>query len=202
MAGDIRVFLIGGTSHTGKSTAASQLADRLGWKHLSTDQLARHPGRPWRDDDQPLPADVADYYGGLPADTQLSSVLAHYRDNVWPIAAALIQSHLNNPYDPCLVFEGSALLPELVHAAGFRHLSACWLSAPDEEITRRIVASSQLRQRSKDGDRLIEAFIERSLACNRAISNSTNRSGQRRVSLIDPGDLERFVDEAALEIAR
>ena len=44
---DTRVILIGGSSHTGKSTAAREIAGRLGWSHLSTDSLARHPGRPW-----------------------------------------------------------------------------------------------------------------------------------------------------------
>ena len=42
----IKLILIGGTSHTGKSTLARQLAEELGWNYLSTDQLARHPGRP------------------------------------------------------------------------------------------------------------------------------------------------------------
>ena len=42
----IRVLLIGGPSHTGKSTLAETLAAELGWNHVSTDSMARHPGRP------------------------------------------------------------------------------------------------------------------------------------------------------------
>jgi 2-phosphoglycerate kinase len=43
-----RVVLIGGTSNVGKSTVAQAVAERLGFEYLSTDELARHPGRPWR----------------------------------------------------------------------------------------------------------------------------------------------------------
>ncbi len=39
-------ILIGGTSHAGKSTLAQSLAAKLGWNYLSTDKLARHPGKP------------------------------------------------------------------------------------------------------------------------------------------------------------
>src|SRR5215468_118437 len=44
---NLGVILIGGTSHTGKSTVAKRIAERLGAICVSTDSLARHPGRPW-----------------------------------------------------------------------------------------------------------------------------------------------------------
>ena len=65
MSGGIKVLLIGGTSHVGKSTIAKRLAAQLGWNHLSTDQLARHPGRPWRNDELPVPSDVIAHYSRL-----------------------------------------------------------------------------------------------------------------------------------------
>jgi 2-phosphoglycerate kinase len=43
---DVRVLLIGGTSNVGKSTVAQAVAKKLGFEVLSTDKLARHPGRP------------------------------------------------------------------------------------------------------------------------------------------------------------
>lgn len=38
-------ILIGGSSHVGKSTLSKQLAAALGIELISTDDLARHPGR-------------------------------------------------------------------------------------------------------------------------------------------------------------
>jgi hypothetical protein len=63
MQPDVRVLLIGGTSHTGKSTLAGSLAERLAADVLATDYLAHHPGRPWS-----APAERSSY------------VIAHYRD--------------------------------------------------------------------------------------------------------------------------
>ncbi len=39
-------ILIAGSSHVGKSTFAARLTKALGWSLISTDSLARHPGRP------------------------------------------------------------------------------------------------------------------------------------------------------------
>ena len=52
---NLRVVLIGGTSHVGKSTASELLAGTLGWAHVSTDSLARHPGRPWKPAPEKVP---------------------------------------------------------------------------------------------------------------------------------------------------
>lgn len=51
----MKVILIGGSSHAGKSTVAESLAAKLGWSYLSTDRLAAHPGLPLR---RPEPVSV------------------------------------------------------------------------------------------------------------------------------------------------
>lgn len=43
----LSTILIAGTSHVGKSTLAGLLSERLRCEAISTDSLARHPGRPW-----------------------------------------------------------------------------------------------------------------------------------------------------------
>ncbi len=199
---DTKVILLGGTSHTGKSTLARRLADALGWRLISTDQLARHPGRPWRSDGQALPDDVVAYYGERPLENQLDSVLKHYRSNVWPIADAIVRSHLNNPYDPGLVFEGSAILPEAVTAAGYAGVTAFWLSAPEAVIAERIAIESELRTSPESARRLIEAFTARALACNQVIMEGAARTGQRFEALNDAADLETFAVEVLEGVAR
>lgn len=59
---DPKVILLGGTSHAGKSTLARAVASSLGWRTLSTDQLARHPGRPWALPPQFVPTHVDEHY--------------------------------------------------------------------------------------------------------------------------------------------
>ena len=64
---DLRVILIGGSSHVGKSTLSRSLADKLGWRLISTDKMARHPGRPWRSAPERLPDHVAEHSWTVPS---------------------------------------------------------------------------------------------------------------------------------------
>lgn len=178
MALAIKVLLVGGTSHAGKSTVADRLAAELGWRHWSTDQFARHPGRPWRDDPSRLPDDVVAHYSSESAAGLVDSVLRHYRRNVWPIADAVVRAHLNNPFDPCLVIEGSAILPDMVHAARFERSAAIWLTADADVIRERIRESSRFDLRSQSERELIEAFTQRTLAFDEMIVHSARRLGQ------------------------
>jgi len=180
---EIKILLVGGTSHVGKSTLAARLASTLGWSSRSTDQLARHPGRPWRDDRSRVPADVAAHYSSESVEDLVGSVLAHYRRNVWPIVDAVVRSHLNNPFDPSLVLEGSAILPEMVSASRFERCSAVWLTASNESIRERILESSRFSARNRGERKLIEAFIGRALHFNEILVESTGRLGQRRLDV-------------------
>jgi 2-phosphoglycerate kinase len=180
---EIKVFLVGGTSHVGKSTLAARLAAAVGWTVRSTDRLARHPGRPWRDDRSRLPDDVVAHYSSESASGLVDSVLRHYRRNVWPIADALVRSHLDNPFDPGLVLEGSAILPEAVCAAGFEGCGSVWLTASDDLIRERIFESSRYSTRSPGERKLIDAFVQRALDLDQLIIESAGRLGQRRLDV-------------------
>lgn len=179
MAQEIKVLLVGGTSHVGKSILAGRLAATLGWDLRSTDQFARHPGRPWRDDQSRLPTDVIAHYSSESVVDLVDSVLRHYRRNVWPIADAVVRSRLNNPFDPCLVLEGSAILPDMVSASGFEGCSSVWLTARNDLIRDRIFESSQFSARSHSEKKLIEAFVQRALNFDEIITESAVRLNQR-----------------------
>jgi len=171
-----KLILIGGTSHVGKSTHGRQ-ADDLGWDYLSTDQLARHPGRPWREDHAQLPDDVVQHYTDLSAQDLVESVLSHYRQNVWPIIDAIIHSRLNNPFERGLIFEGSAMLPDLVAAAEYPRVKSVWLTAPEPVISERILHSSGYHHRPEAERCLIEAFLNRSILINSMLSAEVESHG-------------------------
>ena len=106
---NLRVILIGGSSHAGKSTVSESLAAKLGWSHLSTDRLAAHPGRPWRRTPGEKVMDiVADHYLNLSVDELMEDVLRHYWANVWPKVVKIVASHVHDPSATGLVLEGSA----------------------------------------------------------------------------------------------
>lgn len=179
-----KLILIGGTSHVGKSTLGRRLAGDLGWNYLSTDQLARHPGRPWRAGTQRVPADVVEHYTDQSVTGLVDSVLSHYRKIVWPMIDAIVQARLNNPFDPGLVFEGSAILPELVSSGGYPRVCAVWLTAPDALIEERIKFSSGYAESTEAERRLIAAFLGRTMAIDRVLRTSVAATSQQ---LIDAG---------------
>jgi 2-phosphoglycerate kinase len=182
-----KVLLIGGVSHVGKSTLARRLADELNWQYLSTDQLARHPGRPWRSDGSSLPVDVLAHYSQLSTQRLTQSVLAHYQQNVWPIVEAIVLSHVNNPYDPNLVFEGSAILPELVSTAALERVSFVWLGASHAFIKARILETSDFSNRTTNEQHLIQAFLDRTLALSDITQSAVRAAGLPVIDVEEPG---------------
>jgi 2-phosphoglycerate kinase len=162
---DIRAILIGGSSHSGKSTLAEALGARPGWTHVSTDALARHPGRPWPLEDYADRPHVIEHYRDLSGDELITEVLAHYKRQ-WPTLETLIASHVKDTSKPCLVLEGSALWPEEVAGLEMPSVAALWLTAPDTFFEARIKAGSGYDSASPDGRALIEKFLARTLRYN------------------------------------
>jgi 2-phosphoglycerate kinase len=179
-----RIVLIGGTSHTGKSTLAHAFATELGTQAISTDKLGRHPGRPWPRPGWQVPPHVAEYYGTLTLDEMMDSVLAHYR-GMAPIIAELIAERVARGED--LVLEGSGVLPATVldHGQGAK---ALWLVADDAVLRARILAESNYANAPTDGRHLIESFIVRAQAFDRMMREEAQHFG---FHTLDSGAMDR-----------
>ncbi|MBN1579481.1 MAG: 2-phosphoglycerate kinase [Anaerolineae bacterium] len=178
-----RVLLIGGTSHTGKSTLAQSLASTLGWRYITTDLLARHPGRPWKTAPETVPQHVAEHYLTLSVNELIADVLRHYRDNVWPIAKAFVMLHVNDPAQGGLVMEGSALWPESVVSLDLDRIAAVWLTAGDDLFEARIYHESRYQDKTGREQTLIDKFLARTLAYNTRMMEAVNRLGLSSIDL-------------------
>ena len=163
---DLRVILIGGSSHAGKSTLAQALANRLGWQYICTDTLARHPGRPWQAKPQTVPAHVAEHYLSLPVEELLADVLRHYK-NLWPRIEALITTHATDPSTERLVLEGSALWPESVATLDVEGVTAVFLTTSNTFFQTRIYNESSYAEATKQGQAMIEKFLARTQLYNK-----------------------------------
>lgn len=160
---DVRVVLIGGTSHAGKSTVAQLVADRLGFDCRSTDGLARHPGRPWRTADREVPDHVAEHYATLTVDELITSVLDHYA-RLWPRIEALIAAHAAGEGSGAgLVLEGSALWPATVAGANLPRTAAVWLTTDDAVLRARMNGASRYDTSTDDERFLVDKFLARSV---------------------------------------
>ena len=171
------MILIGGSSHVGKSQLAKSVATTLGWALVSTDSLARHPGRPWKTPPELVSEDVAAHYLDLSVDELIEDVLNHYRVNVWPKVETIIDSRMSNASDIGVVIEGSALWPRFASGLDFNNIAAVWLTASDDLFRQRIHAGSKFNLKATREQRMVDKFLERSLAYNTRMVEAVNQLG-------------------------
>ena len=174
---NLRVILIGGTSHVGKSTVSESLAAALGWDYVSTDSLARHPGRPWKPAPEKVPDHVAEHFLSLSVDELIEDVLRHYRVNAWPKVEGIIASYSNDTASTGIVLEGSALWPEFATGLDFGKVAAVWLTAREEVLSQRIHDGSGYRWKSPQEREMIDKFLQRSLAYDARMVEAVARHG-------------------------
>jgi 2-phosphoglycerate kinase len=177
---ETRAFLIGGSSHTGKSTLGRALAAKLGWSYLATDKLARHPGRPWVGiNGQAIPAHVVEHYRNLSGDALLLDVLSHYANNVLPQVEAIVRDCVTDRSTECLVIEGSALWPEFVAnlVNDNNYVRSIWLTAREQLFRTRILTESNFDRVSQEEQYLIQKFLDRTLHCDRQMRAEIDRLG-------------------------
>lgn len=157
--GSTRALLIGGTSHSGKSTLAALLAAELGWTCVATDHLGRHPGRPW-----PAPSDdVAVHYRSLSAADLADAQWRHY-EHMWPDIEHLLARHLAEPAAAGLVFEGSGVLPSGVASLPRNEqVAALWLTGPRSMFAERIYRAGRYEQADEERKFVIDQFLGRTL---------------------------------------
>ena len=190
-----RVALIGGTSHAGKSTTARAVAARLGGEAVSTDRLARHPGRPWPTPTWVVPDHVAEHYRTLTPDELIASVLAHY-GRMWAMVRERIEARAADENAAPLVLEGSALWPELVAEVDLPAVRAVWLTADDALFDARIRGESRFDEASPAGRQLIESFAARTRLYNAAMLAQVRRLGLPLVEVtaaMSPDDVAEAV---------
>lgn len=168
----LRVILIGGTSHVGKSTLGRHLAEALNWEYRSTDKLARHPGRPWTTDGTQVPQHISEHYATLTVDELMADVLRCYRENVLPQVESLAGTRAGERNGQGLLLEGSALWPPFVRPLLSERVAAVWITARDEILTKRIRLESRYAGRSPWERLLIDTFIERTLAFNLGVEGT------------------------------
>ncbi len=192
--GGARVVLVGGTSHVGKSTVARALAARLGFEHVPTDGLARHPGRPWRTPGREVPAHVADHYTSLTVDELTASVLGHY-EKLWPRVEELIRTRAADSVRGAgLVLEGSALWPAFVARLQVAHTAAVWLTA-DEAVLRTRVHASGDHDRASESERLLmDTFLARTVRCQALMVAAVDDLGLARLDVGDGTPVADLVD--------
>ena len=163
-------ILITGSSHTGKSTMAAALAEKLGCKTLHTDEMARHPGRPW-----PTPKpQVAEFYSTLSADTIFWFLRAHYENFQFQIHQLIDQ---NIAAETPFILEGSAIRPALLQFDAEVPVRKICLTANADILRDRIRASCDWDNQSPAAREAIDAFTSRTIMDNAELVQTAGANG-------------------------
>jgi 2-phosphoglycerate kinase len=189
----MRVILIGGSSHAGKTSLGQALASRPGWLHVSTDSLARHPGRPWRTESRAVPEHVAEHYLSLTVEELLADVLRHYR-NLWQDIEAMISLHANDASTDRLVLEGSALWPESVASIRLENVAAIWLTASKRLFQTRIYSGSNFNEATGREKKMILKFLGRTYLYNQRMIESIKHLRLNSIDIESASSLEELSD--------
>ncbi|WP_174020047.1 hypothetical protein G6L89_003300 [Agrobacterium fabrum] len=190
MPPSLSTILIAGTSHVGKSTLAGLLSTRLGWQAISTDSLARHPGRPWPG----IPAPVEEYYTALSAETIHWFLKVHHQ-NIWPLIRPMIDSssHTGNP----AIFEGAALRPEFISPLLGSTVAGLLLHAGNDFLLERMRSHARYEDATAGQRHIMDAFIDRSLRENTEMLASAREHHLPIVDVTSPEALKTFVADLA-----
>ncbi|WFS03519.1 hypothetical protein [Rhizobium tumorigenes] len=148
--------LISSSYNVGKTTFATRLAQQLGCSVISTDSLARHPGRPWPEVRPP----VAEYYARLSPETIYWFLRVHH-ENMWPSIRQSIEAarRVQTPF----VFEGSAIRPEYIAPLISGEVLGVFLYADNDFLRERMRSEAKYIQTDETRRSMIDKFIDRSL---------------------------------------
>ena len=120
---------------------------------------------------------MAEHYLSLSVNELLEDVLHHYRVIVWPKAEEIVASHSHDTSGAGVVLEGSALWPEFVTDLSLDRVAALWLTASDDVLRQRIHEGSMYRSKSSRERKLVDKFLERTLAYNSLMVDVVSRHG-------------------------
>jgi shikimate kinase len=183
----VTVVLVGGTSHVGKSTLARALATSLGFRHESTDRLARHPGRPWT----ATRPEVQEHYARLSVDELTTRQLEHY-ERMWPLVERQVRDALG-PGAAGLVLDGSGVLPQRVALLPADRVAAVWLTADPTVLRNRIHAGSRIEERSDDERRAAQKFLGRTELYQSWLLGDLERAGLPYLDVSDQPAVDDLV---------
>jgi 2-phosphoglycerate kinase len=178
-----RVIFIGGAPMIGKTTVAREIACRLQYDCISTDDIgaaiasvtnpASHPAFHYMGN-----RDFREYYiASQPND--LIRDINRQHEALWPALLSLFQNH--STWASAAIIEGWALRPEYV-ARLSGDISGLFLLADAALIEARI-RSSEFSRGASDEEMMIQRYLERSLWYNTRIREQIADLGLKSVSI-------------------
>lgn len=142
---------------------------------------------------------VAEHYLSLSVDELIEDVLRHYRANVWPKVEGIVASYSDEASTSGLVLEGSALWPEFATSLDFDKVGALWLTADEETFRQRIYTNSRYSTKAARERKMIDKFLQRTVAYDGRMVEAVNRRGFILVDVLD-SDVTELAERCQLSL--
>lgn len=146
----------------------------VGWTCTSTDRLGRHPGRPWKAGDRPVPAHVARHYRTLPVADLAAEQLRHY-ERMWPVIELLVRASARETGRDRLIIEGSGVWPDRAATVTGSTVAAIWLTASPPTLRERIYSASRYAGLNGRERFLVDQFLGRTQRYNDIMMSAVRR---------------------------
>ena len=189
------VVLIGGPPGGGKTTTARAVAHRLGWDHLTLDDVATAAKA------LVPPSENADLHAMRHTSsieyftvTEPAALLDHAErahGALWPSVEALIRHRA--AFGPPIVIDGYHLLPERLDSIDLENVLAVFLDVNHAVLEARERSLSWYDQ-SDDPEAMVTNFLGRSKGWNDRISSAAREHGFTVVKQDGTRSVEQIVD--------
>jgi len=193
-----KVLVVGGPPMVGKSSVARQIAARLGYGCMSTDDIGlaiksvttaeTHPRSHAMDG-----IDYRDYYAGRSVEQLLDDGMGMHEE-MWPGIEAGMRAHADWSFP--IVYEGWAMWPERVATLlnDLDEVSAVWLTASDELLEQRVRGAERFYAGASDQEMMIAKYLPRNIKYNRLMMDAVNRLGLQYLEVGLNTSLEETAD--------
>jgi len=174
---NIRVFLIGGAPGAGKTTLGIALANRVGGKSLTIDDLVSAAIAVTTPETHPdlhamrkIP--YLEYYT-YSSISQLKDDATLRHEASWPMVESIIQKYVKG--ETTIVIDGWHLRPNIVSKLKLKNVWSGWIVIDPKILEKRERKNVAWLQGSPDPERMLENFLARSLWYNNLIKEQASK---------------------------
>ena len=184
-----KVIIIGGPPMVGKSTVARNIASRLEYGCISTDDIGLAIKTVTTADTHPRShsmdgVDYREYYKQRTVNELLADGMGMH-DEMWPGIEASIRAHADWSFP--VVYEGWAMWPPNVARllGEFESIGAVWLTASSDFLEERVRSTERFYRGASDEELLIQRYLPRNIEYNRLMLESIDEYGIESVDVIE-----------------
>jgi 2-phosphoglycerate kinase len=189
-----KVFVIGGSPMSGKTTLARELASMHKYSCISTDDIGESLRAVIKDNAfNPMHnRTYIDYYQNNSIDQLINDTIIQH-EKYWPSILAVIKAHLN--WSCPMIIEGWGLYPKNINTIKSDNISSIWLIGNSTFFRMRLDNDIDFYKDSSNQDLFKSNFLERTVWHNNKIKEEAIEANMEIVELRNDTTITELVKQ-------